>query len=176
MMFCAPPGGRGDLHPSLASSSTLRTPPICIAIGLQFVLQYFWCPYAPMKGKYCQYSSQYASYLYRSAFGKILVVVVTGMFPNKYLRHDGRRTIISEVSFGVGFFQSHDSHEIMVFGLFRGLRLLLSGLLDYFRFSYTSFIINTIAARVAKSCPSLCTSSPNNSSKVRVRLGMCTPR
>ena len=33
------------------------TPPICIAIGLQFVLQCFWCPYALRKGIYCQYSS-----------------------------------------------------------------------------------------------------------------------
>ena len=37
-------------------------PPICIAVRLPFVLQY-------------------ASHLYRSTFGKILVVVVTGMFP-----------------------------------------------------------------------------------------------
>ena len=36
--------------------------PICIAVLLPFV-------------------SQYASHLYRSTFGKILVVVVTGMFP-----------------------------------------------------------------------------------------------
>ena len=39
-----------------------NTPPICIAIRLQFVLQCFWCPYALRKGKYCQYSS----HLYRS--------------------------------------------------------------------------------------------------------------
>ena len=38
------------------------TPPICTAVRLQFVLQYFWCPYALRKGKYCQYSS----HLYRS--------------------------------------------------------------------------------------------------------------
>ena len=37
--------------------------PICIAVLLPFVLQY-------------------ASHLYRNTFGKILVVVVTGMFPN----------------------------------------------------------------------------------------------
>ena len=71
-----------------------NTPPIYIAIRLQFVLQCFWCPYALGKGKYCQYSC----HLYRSTppiciairfpfvsqyFGKILVVVVTGMFLNK---------------------------------------------------------------------------------------------
>ena len=39
-----------------------NTPPICIAIRLRFVPQYFWCPYALRKGKYCQYSS----HLYRS--------------------------------------------------------------------------------------------------------------
>ena len=39
-----------------------NTPPICIAIRLQFVPQCFWCPYALRKGKYCQYSS----HLYRS--------------------------------------------------------------------------------------------------------------
>ena len=33
-----------------------NTPPICIAIRLQFVPQHFWCPYALRKGKYCQYS------------------------------------------------------------------------------------------------------------------------
>ena len=38
------------------------TPPMCIAIRLQFVLQCFRCPYALRKGKYCQYSS----HLYRS--------------------------------------------------------------------------------------------------------------
>ena len=47
---------------ALRKWNTLSTPPICIAVGLPFVLQY-------------------ASHLYRSAFGKILVVVVTGMFP-----------------------------------------------------------------------------------------------
>ena len=41
-------------------------PPICIAVRLPFL-------------------SQYASHLYRSAFGKILVVVVTGMFPKNWL-------------------------------------------------------------------------------------------
>ena len=54
-----------------------NTPPICIAICLPFVPQYFWCPYALRKGKYCQYYS----HLYRNTFGKILVVVGTGMFP-----------------------------------------------------------------------------------------------
>ena len=39
-----------------------NTPPICIAIRLPFVLQWFGCPYAVRKGKYCQYSS----HLYRS--------------------------------------------------------------------------------------------------------------
>ena len=39
-----------------------KTPPICIAVRLQFVLQYFWCPWALRKGKSCQYSS----HLYRS--------------------------------------------------------------------------------------------------------------
>ena len=39
-----------------------NTPPICIAVRLPFVPQYFWCPYALRKGNYCQYSS----HLYRS--------------------------------------------------------------------------------------------------------------
>ena len=38
------------------------TPPICIAIRLQFILEYFRCPYALRKGEYGQYSS----HLYRS--------------------------------------------------------------------------------------------------------------
>ena len=62
----------------------------CIAIRFQFV----WCPCALRKGRYCQYSShltsiavclpfvlQYASHLYRSSFGRILVVVIASMFP-----------------------------------------------------------------------------------------------
>ena len=39
-----------------------NTTPICIAIRLQLVPQYFWCPYSLRKGQYCQYSS----HLYRS--------------------------------------------------------------------------------------------------------------
>ena len=74
-----------------------NTPPICIALLL--------VPYALRKGKYCQYSShlyrstplivlQYASHLYRSTtFGKILVVVVTGMFPTC---QQGDRTKVTE--------------------------------------------------------------------------------
>ena len=54
--------------PNYFSKKYRNTPPICIAIRLQFVPQYFWCPYALRKGKYCQYSShfvsQYASHLY----------------------------------------------------------------------------------------------------------------
>ena len=46
--------------------NTVSTPPICIAVRLPFVLQY-------------------ASHLYRNIFAKILVVVVTGMFPNTIL-------------------------------------------------------------------------------------------
>ena len=34
-----------------------RTPPLCVAVRIQFVLQCLWCPYALRKGKYCQYSS-----------------------------------------------------------------------------------------------------------------------
>ena len=81
------------------------TPPICIAIHLQFVLHCFRCPYALRQGKSCLHSFhlyrstprifvlQYASQSYRSAFGKIpkiLVVVVTGMFPytgNRFRPH-----------------------------------------------------------------------------------------
>ena len=69
-----------------------NTPPICIAVRLQFVLPCFWCPYALRKGKYGQNSSicvavrlpfvlQYAFHLYRGTFRIILVVVVSGMFP-----------------------------------------------------------------------------------------------
>ena len=56
-----------------------NTPPICIAIRLRFVLQYFRCPYALRKGKsvstppiciavHLPFVSQYASHLYRNAF------------------------------------------------------------------------------------------------------------
>ena len=66
--------------------------PIGIAIRLQFALQYFWCPYALRKGNLVSippiciavrppFVLQYASHSYRSTFGKILVVVVTEMFP-----------------------------------------------------------------------------------------------
>ena len=34
-----------------------NTPPICIAIRLQFVLQCFWCPICSEGRKCCQYSS-----------------------------------------------------------------------------------------------------------------------
>ena len=68
-----------------------NTPPICIAILLQFVLQCFWCPFALRKGKYCQYSSHlyrstppiciavvlYASHLYRST-PPICIAVLLG--------------------------------------------------------------------------------------------------
>ena len=71
-----------------------HTRPICIAVRLQFVSQCFWCPYALRKGKYCQYSSHLHRstppiciairlHVYRSAFGKIFVVEVTGMCPNR---------------------------------------------------------------------------------------------
>ena len=51
------------------SKKYLNTPPICIAMRLPFVSQYFRCPYALGKGKYCQYASilfvsQYTSHLY----------------------------------------------------------------------------------------------------------------
>ena len=39
-----------------------NTPPICIAIRLPFVSQYFRCPYSLRKGEY----RQYASHLYRN--------------------------------------------------------------------------------------------------------------
>ena len=50
---------------SKEKGNTVSTPPICIAVHLPFVLQY-------------------ASHSYRSTFEKILVVVVTGMFPKGY--------------------------------------------------------------------------------------------
>ena len=85
--------------PSTTTTSQKKycnTPLICIAIRLQFVLQCFRCPYALRKGKsvgtprICiavrlPFVLQYASHLYRSAFGKILVVAVTGMSPSKCL-------------------------------------------------------------------------------------------
>ena len=43
----------------------VSAPPICVAVCLPF-------------------TSQYASHLYRNTFGKILVVVVTGMFPKQH--------------------------------------------------------------------------------------------
>ena len=45
-----------------SQKSIANTPPMCIAIRLQFVSQCFRCPYALSKGKYCQCSS----HLYRS--------------------------------------------------------------------------------------------------------------
>ena len=69
-----------------------NTPPDCIAIRLQFVLQYFWVPQrfeerdtvstTPIGiAVHLPFVLQCASHLYRSTFGKILVVVVTGVFP-----------------------------------------------------------------------------------------------
>ena len=52
---------------ALRKGNTVSTPPICIAVRLAFV-------------------SQYASHLYRSTAGKIVVVLVAGMFPNKTLQ------------------------------------------------------------------------------------------
>ena len=77
-----------------------NTPPICIAVRLQFVLQcfWFWCCWALRKGNIVTappiciavrlpFVLQYATHLYRSTFGKILVVVVTGMFPQNSSSH-----------------------------------------------------------------------------------------
>ena len=103
-----------------------NTPPICIAIRLPFVPQYFWCPYALRKGNTVStppiciavrlpFVLQYASHLYRNTFGKILVVVVTGMFPNRmsrqfprFLRHfttnyDKIRQNFGRPHFGIPF-------------------------------------------------------------------------
>ena len=84
------------------SKKYCNTPPICIAIRLQLVLQCFAAslPLSSQEREIRQYSShlyrsappiciavplpfvsQYASHFYRNTFGKILVVVVTGMFP-----------------------------------------------------------------------------------------------
>ena len=55
--FSAPPKNvRSPNHHYFSKKyrNTLRT---CIAIRLQFVLQYFWFPYTLRKGKECQYSS-----------------------------------------------------------------------------------------------------------------------
>ena len=79
-------------QPPLLLQKYRNTPPICIAIRLQFVLEYFQCPYALRKGSTVStppiciavrppFVLRYASHLYRSTFGKILVVVGTGMFP-----------------------------------------------------------------------------------------------
>ena len=55
-------------QPPLPLKKYRSTPPICIAIRFQFVLQCFWCPYTLRKGKYCvvllSFVSQYASHLY----------------------------------------------------------------------------------------------------------------
>ena len=80
-----------------------NTPPICIAIRLQFVLEHFWCPYTLRKGNTAStppiciavrppFVLQYASHLYRSTFGKILVVVVTGMLPTLAPSHQWSST------------------------------------------------------------------------------------
>ena len=77
-------------QPPLLLKKYRNTPPICIAVRLQFVLQHFWCPYTLKKGKTVStppiciavrlpFVLQYASHSYRSTFGKISVV--TGMFP-----------------------------------------------------------------------------------------------
>ena len=70
MGWCAPvPAQREECQKNVRnpnhhyfSKKYRNTPPICIAIRLQFVPPYFWCPYTLRKGKYCQYSS----HLYRS--------------------------------------------------------------------------------------------------------------
>ena len=76
----------------MSEAPTTPTSQKSIAIHLQFVLQYFRCPTLLGKGNTIStppvciavrlpFVLQYASRLYRSTFGKILVVVVTGMFP-----------------------------------------------------------------------------------------------
>ena len=59
------------------SKKYCNTPPICITIRPQFVLQ---SPPICIAVR-LPFVSQYASHLYCNTFGKILVVVVTGMFP-----------------------------------------------------------------------------------------------
>ena len=81
------------------SNLCCNAPPICTSMRLQFVSQYFGCPIRSEERKCYQYSSQlyrstpptvlqHASHLYRNIFGKILVVVVTGMFPREGIRED----------------------------------------------------------------------------------------
>ena len=57
-------------QPPLLLKNYRNTPPICIAIRLQCVVQCFRCPYALRKGRYCPvllpFVSQYASLLYCS--------------------------------------------------------------------------------------------------------------
>ena len=74
------------------SKNDRNTPPTGIAIRLQCVSQYSRCPYVLRKENTVSTTPicitvrlpcvlQYASHLYRSTFGKIFVIVVTGMFP-----------------------------------------------------------------------------------------------
>ena len=77
-----------------------------IAVHLQSVLQYaprWYCSTSgvtELSGKgntsvLLPFVSQYASHLYRNAFGKILVVVVTGMFP-RYC-HEGCKALLAQL-------------------------------------------------------------------------------
>ena len=72
-------GRMSETQPPLLLKKYRITPPMCIAIHLQSVLQCFRCPYSLRKGKHWQHSShyievhlrvvlQYASHLYRSAW------------------------------------------------------------------------------------------------------------
>ena len=94
MGFNPPPPQKNVRNPNhhCFSKKYRNAPPIRIAIRLQFVLEYFWCPYTLRKGNTAStppiciavrppFVLRYASHLYRSTFGKILVVAITGMFP-----------------------------------------------------------------------------------------------
>ena len=77
----------------MSETPTTTTPRKSIAIHLQFVLPCFWVPLRSEEREFLSvllacviavhlpFVLQDASHLYRSTFGKLLVVVVTGMFP-----------------------------------------------------------------------------------------------
>ena len=113
-----------------------NTPPICSAIRLQSLLQYFWCPYVQRKRKHCQYSSHW----YRGTppiciairlpfvsqyFWEILVVVVTRIFPNKRSQTQCDRSATGASAQSTPPQARHHGWKIFTFSLVQGRCSLL---------------------------------------------------
>ena len=99
--------GKNVRNPNF-SKKYRNTHPICIARHLQFVLQCALGAYAlrkDIRSVLLPFVSQYSSHLYRSTSGKILVVVVTGMFP---IRSSARPLAMKAVRGTIGIKDSFD--------------------------------------------------------------------